>query len=138
MLRQEFLLLLFKSLLEFIFNFLFLILKLFLEVKKSLINVLHLLKLKSFELLLDLLKQLRVLIIESLCVKYHLLKVKHILLETGCHFLYLYELMTIVLVEYAPDTYRDCAQLAEILDWLVVMTRAIDIVVRVSHCATCT
>jgi hypothetical protein len=58
MLCQEFLFLLLKSLLKFIFNFLFLVFKLFLEIKKALINVFHLLKLKSLELLLYLLKQL--------------------------------------------------------------------------------
>jgi len=45
--------------------------------------------------------------------------------------------MTIVLIEDAADTYRDRAQLTEILDRLVVMTGAIDVVVWVGHCTSC-
>ena len=63
MLGQEFLLLLLESLLKFVFNLLLLVLKFFLEVKKALINVLHLLEFKSLELFLNLFKELRVLII---------------------------------------------------------------------------
>jgi hypothetical protein len=45
--------------------------------------------------------------------------------------------MTIVLVEYAADTNRDSTQLTEILDWLIVMTGAIDVVVWIGHCTSC-
>ena len=39
--------------------------------------------------------------------------------------------MPIVFIEDAPHTNGDCTQFTEILDWLVVMPWAIDVVVRV-------
>ena len=56
MLGQELLLLLFKPLLEFIFDLLLFVFKLLLQIKESFIDIFHLLKLKSLQFFLYLLK----------------------------------------------------------------------------------
>jgi len=55
MLGQEFLLLLFEPLLEFIFDLLLFVFKFFLQIKEALINIFHLLKLEPLQFFLHLL-----------------------------------------------------------------------------------
>ena len=136
MFGQKFLLLLFEPFFKFILNFLFLILKLFLEIKEAFINIFHLLKFEPFKLFLDLLKEFAILIVQSLSIQYHFLEIKDILFQTRCHLFYLNELVAVMLIEYAPDTNSHCAQLAEVLNWLIVVSWTINVVFGVSDSAT--
>lgn len=59
------------------------------------------------------------------------MKVQNILLQTGRHLLNLYELVAIVLIKDALDADGQGAQLAEVLDGLVVVAWTVDEVVGV-------
>ena len=73
MLGKEFLLFLLESFLEFIFNFLLFVLQLFLEIKEPLVDIFHLLEFQPFQFFLDLFKQLRIFVVQSLSIQNHFL-----------------------------------------------------------------
>jgi hypothetical protein len=58
MFRKEFLFLFLESLFEFVLDLLLFVLELLLKVKEPLVNIFHLLELKSFKLFLNLLQKL--------------------------------------------------------------------------------
>lgn len=67
-LGQKLLFLLFEPLVKLILDLCLLVLQLLLQVKESLIDVLHLLELESLQLFLHLLEQFAIFIVKSLCI----------------------------------------------------------------------
>jgi hypothetical protein len=69
-----------------------------------------------------------------MCIYKHFLQVKHILLQTIRHLLYLYELMAVVFVEHALHTHCNTALFAKILYGFVRVAGAKNVSLSSLHC----
>jgi len=103
-----------------------LIFKLFDEITKALLQVLHLLREKLVQLLPRLLKQIKVVLSEPASIHDHLGQVGDILLDCVPHLLDWHHVMAIMLVVHAGGTHCLRALLAEVFNALAWMPVAGD------------
>ena len=106
---------------ELKFNFSLLIFQLFSQFSKSLVDIFHLLELKPVKFIFDLLNKFLIFFIESVRIYKHFLKIKNILLQTASHFLYLHQVMPIMLIKHTFHTNRTRTLLTKILNTLALM-----------------